>query len=232
MARPARTVKPRAKPKAAAKPARVKPAPAKPAPVKPAAAYPEQAFATPAAWSSWLAKHHAMSPGIAMRIGRKGGAPSVTYAEALEIALAWGWIDGQKAKGDDTAWIQRWSPRKPRSIWSKINRDKALAMIERGEMQPPGLAAIAQAKLTGQWHAAYDSPKVAGVPADLAAALAADPRAEATFAGLDANNRYAILHRLQTAKLPATRARRLETFVAMLGRGETLHPPRRATGRR
>ena len=203
------------------------PSVARPGPGAATPTYPELAFASQAVWSAWLATHHATSSGIAMRIGRKGGIASVTYAEALEVALAWGWIDGQKTGGDATAWIQRWMPRKPRSIWSKINRDKALAMIERGEMQPAGLAAIERAKATGQWHAAYDSPRVARPPDDLMAALAASPPAQATFAGLDATNRYAILHRLQTAKQPATRARRIATYVAMLARGGTLHPRRR-----
>ena len=191
------------------------------------AAYPERSFATIAAWSTWLAAHHATSTGIAMRIARTGGAQrSINYAEALEVALAWGWIDGQKAKGDEAAWIQRFAPRKPRSIWSKINRDKALALIARGAMQPAGLAAIERAKANGQWDAAYDGPRKAAPPDDLLAALAKAPRAQARFATLDATNRYAILHRLQTAKLPATRARRIATFVDMLARGELLHPRR------
>ena len=225
-ARPAKTAaaKPSAKPGATS---RAKPAArATAAP----AAYPEQGFASPAAFSTWLAKHHATSTGIAMRIGRKGGAPSITYAEAVDVALAWGWIDGQKAAGDATAWIQRFSPRKPRSIWSKINRDKAIAMIERGEMKPPGLAAIEQAKANGQWDGAYDSPRTAQPPDDLIAALDASPRAKAAFAGLDGANRYAILFRVHHAKQAATRARRIEQLVAMLARGETLHPPRRQRG--
>lgn len=218
--------KPAAKPRAAtaAKP-RATPA-AKPRATT--AAYPEHSFANPAAWSTWLAKHGATSPGIAMRIGRKAGAtPSITYAEAVDIALAWGWIDGQKAAGDAAAWIQRFGPRKPRSIWSKINRDKALALIERGEMQPAGLAAVERARANGRWDSAYDSPRAAEPPDDLMSALAATPRARAAFTELDAPNRYAILHRVHTARLPATRARRIEQFVAMLARGETLHPPRR-----
>ena len=195
-------------------------------------AYPEHSFATVAAWSAWLAAHHATSTGIAMRIARKGGAlTSIDYAAALDVALAWGWIDGQKAKGDATCWIQRFAPRKPRSIWSKINRDKALALIARGAMQPAGLAAIERAKANGQWAAAYDGPSKATPPDDLVAALAKSTRARARFATLDATNRYAILHRLQTAKQPATRARRIATFVAMLERNETLHPPRGAARR-
>jgi uncharacterized protein YdeI (YjbR/CyaY-like superfamily) len=188
----------------------------------------ERGFADRAAWWTWLAAHHATSPGIAMRIGRKGGARSISYAEALEVALAWGWIDGQKAAGDATAWLQRFAPRKPRSIWSRINRAKALELIARGEIQPAGLAAIERAKASGRWDAAYDSPSAAAVPDDLAAALAAAPRAQALFAELDAANRYAILHRTQTARQPETRARRIATLVAMLERGETLHPRRRS----
>ncbi len=204
-----------------AKAPRTQPKPAPPA-------YPEHSFATVATWSAWLAAHHASSTGIAMGIARKGGAQrSIDYAAALEVALAWGWIDGQKAKGDADAWIQRFAPRKPRSIWSKINRDKALALIERGAMQPAGLAAIERAQANGQWAAAYDGPARSTPPDDLIAALAEAPRAQARFATLDATNRYAILHRLQTAKLPATRARRIATFVAMLDRNETLHPRRK-----
>jgi len=227
-----------AKPKPAVKkppaakqsPATKKSPPAGAASAKPT--YPEHMFATIAAWTAWLAAHHATSSGIAMRIARKGGtATSINYAEALDVALVWGWIDGQKAGGDEVAWIQRFGPRKPRSIWSAINRAKALALIERGAMQPPGLAAIEQARANGRWDAAYDGPRKATPPADLLAALAAAPRAAAKFETLDANNRFAILHRLQTARQPATRARRLATFVAMLARGETLHPPR-ASGKR
>lgn len=160
-----------------------------------------------------------------MRIARKGGAVvSIDYHQALDVALAWGWIDGQKFPGDAACWIQRFSPRKPRSIWSKVNRAKAEAMIAAGTMQPAGLAAIALAKADGRWDAAYDSPKTSAPPPDLVAALSASPRAQALFTELDATNRYAILHRLQTAKKPETRARRLADFVAMLARGETLHP--------
>jgi uncharacterized protein YdeI (YjbR/CyaY-like superfamily) len=188
---------------------------------------PELAFASAAAWSKWLARHHATSTGIAMRIARKGARQaSVSYAEAIEVALAWGWIDGQKGGGDEVAWIQRFAPRKPRSLWSKINRDKALALIERGEMQPAGLAAIERAKDNGQWDAAYEAQSKAKPPADLTEALARSPRAQALFAELDATNRYAIVHRIHIAKLPATRARRVAKLVEMLARGETLYPRR------
>jgi uncharacterized protein YdeI (YjbR/CyaY-like superfamily) len=163
-----------------------------------------------------------------MRIARKGSKQrSITYAEAVEVALAWGWIDGQSKGGDAATWIQRFAPRKPRSIWSKLNRERVLALIERGEMQPSGLAAVERAKANGQWDAAYDTPRTAKPPDDLLAALARDAGARASFAELDAQNRYAILHRIQTAKLPATRVRRIAQLVAMLARGETLHPRRR-----
>jgi uncharacterized protein YdeI (YjbR/CyaY-like superfamily) len=231
------TSPPRAKPavssraKPATRPGNKPAASSRPSATAASATYPEQSFANPAEFSAWLARHHATSTGIALRIGRKGGgAPSISYAQALDVALAWGWIDGQKAAGDATAWIQRFGPRTPRSIWSKINRDKALAMIERGEMKPAGLAAIEQAKANGRWDEAYDSPRTAAVPDDLAAALDASPPAKAAFAGLDSANRYAILVRVHHAKQAATRARRIEQLVAMLARGETLHPPRRRRG--
>lgn len=187
----------------------------------------EMSFVTVAAWAKWLAKHHATSPGIAMRIARVGGAAkSITYAQALDEALAWGWIDGQKGRGDDEAWIQRFAPRKPNSIWSKVNRAKALALIERGAMQPAGLAAVEHARANGRWDGAYDSPSKAAVPDDLGAALAKSARASKQFAALDARNRYAILHRVQTCKLAETRARRIAQFVDMLAKGELLYPPR------
>src|ERR1700733_8150546 len=143
-------------------------------------------FATIAAWHAWLAKHHATSPGIAMRIARKGGKlASITYAETIDTAIAWGWIDGQKGGGDADAWIQKFAPRKPRSIWSKINRDKVNALIASNKMRAAGRAAVEVAKANGCWDRAYDGPKQATVPDDLAAALAKRPRANAFFAALD-----------------------------------------------
>jgi uncharacterized protein YdeI (YjbR/CyaY-like superfamily) len=152
------------------------------------------------------------------------GVASIRYAEALEIALCWGWIDGQSRRLDETWYVQRFTPRTARSIWSKINCARATALIEAGKMRPAGQAEVDRARRDGRWARAYDSPRVATVPEDLAAALAGNARASAFFAGLDARNRYAILHRLQTAKKPETRARRLAAFVAMLARGERLHP--------
>lgn len=187
-------------------------------------ALPVLAFAQPRAWAAWLASHHADTAGVWLRLAKKdSGIPSVTYAQALEVALAWGWIDGQKQAHDATAWLQRFTPRGPRSIWSKINRDKALALIAAGEMKPAGLAEVERAKRDGRWEAAYASQSRSTVPEDLAAALEASPRAAAFFGTLDSANRYAILFRLHTAKKPETRARRLALFLGMLERGEKIH---------
>jgi uncharacterized protein YdeI (YjbR/CyaY-like superfamily) len=181
-------------------------------------------FADAHAWSAWLRKHHESSTGLWLQLAKKGArVPSVTYAEALEEALCWGWIDGQRAPFDAEAWLQRFTPRGPRSIWSKINRDKAEALIASGRMQPAGHAAIAQAKENGRWEAAYDSQRSATVPTDLEAALEANPRAKTFFAGLDSANRYAILFRLHHATRPETRARKLHQYVEMLAKGERLH---------
>lgn len=183
-------------------------------------------------WHAWLAKHHAASSGVWLLIGKQGGKrKTLTYAEAVDRALAWGWIDSQKQKHDDTAWLQRFTPRKPRSPWSRINRDKASALIASGKMEAPGLAEVERARRDGRWKAAYDSARSARVPTDLAAALAANRRAASFFADIDAANRYAILWRLQTAKKPETRARRLALFVAMLARHERIHAVR-ATAKR
>jgi uncharacterized protein YdeI (YjbR/CyaY-like superfamily) len=182
-------------------------------------------FADVEAWGRWLAANHASSPGIRLKIAKKGcPEASVTYAEAVEVSLAWGWIDGQKGAIDDWWWLQRFTPRGPRSPWSKINRDKALALIASGAMKAPGLAEVERAKRDGRWDAAYASQSRAVVPPDLAAALAANRRAARFFETLEAHNRYAILYRVHTAKKPETRARRIATFVAMLARHEKLHP--------
>jgi len=179
------------------------------------------------AWSRWLERHHAASPGIWLTFAKKGsGLTSLTYVEAVEAALCWGWIDGQGRALDDERWLVKFTPRGARSVWSKINRERATRLIESGAMREPGLAEIDRAKRDGRWDAAYDSPRTAAVPADLEAALAASARAARCFATLDSANRYAILWRLQTAKRPETRARRLETFIGMLERGELLHPKR------
>jgi len=186
-------------------------------------------FESAAAFAAWLDEHHTSSDGIWIRFAKRAsGIPTVTYKEVLPVALAYGWIDGQVKRIDEDWYRQRWTPRRARSRWSKINRAAAERMIERGEMRPAGLREVERAKADGRWDAAYDAPSTATVPKDLQAALDRDPAAAGFFARLDANNRYAILHRLQDAKKPETRARRLEKFVAMLARGETIHPPRRA----
>ncbi|MGP3966624.1 YdeI/OmpD-associated family protein [Streptomyces sp. 6N223] len=176
-------------------------------------------------FEAWLEGHHASSPGIWLKLRKKAqGVLALTYAEALDVALCYGWIDGQKAAGDDRFWLQRFTPRRPRSRWSKINRGKAEALIERGRMRPPGMAQVERAKADGRWDAAYDGPKNASVPDDLAEALAANPAAAAFFATLDSRNRYAVLYRVQDAKKPETRARRIEKYVGMLAEEKKIYP--------
>jgi uncharacterized protein YdeI (YjbR/CyaY-like superfamily) len=186
-------------------------------------------FASAEAFEAWLAEEHARSDGLWIKFAKKAsGIPTVVYAEAVEASLRYGWIDGQVKRLDDDHYVQRFTPRRARSRWSKINCAKAEALIARGAMEPAGLAEVERAKADGRWDAAYDAPSTATVPDDLRSALDADSRAAAFFETLDSNNRYAILHRIQDAKKPETRVRRIEKFVAMLGRGETIHPPRRA----
>jgi uncharacterized protein YdeI (YjbR/CyaY-like superfamily) len=184
-------------------------------------------FETPRAFDRWLEKEHAESPGIWLVIAKKeSGKRSITYAEALEVALVWGWIDGQKASKDETEWLQKFTPRGKKSIWSKVNREKVEVLIAEGRMKPSGLEVVRAAKADGRWEAAYDSPSRATVPDDLALALAVEPRAAAFFAVLDATNRYAVLHRVHTAKKAETRAARIRTFVEMLAREEAIYPDR------
>jgi uncharacterized protein YdeI (YjbR/CyaY-like superfamily) len=181
-------------------------------------------FDGPNDWAAWLKRHHAESTGAWLRIAKKGaGASSISYAQALELALCYGWIDALSRSDGPTHWLKRFVPRSARSIWSKVNRDKALALVAAGRMQPAGLKEMERARADGRWEA-YDPSSTATVPPDLQAAFDANPRAAAFFASLDSKNRYAVLFRLQTAKRAETRARRVETFVAMLGRGEKLHP--------
>ncbi len=193
---------------------------------------PMHSFSTPRAWSKWLATHHATSPGVWLKIAKKGAiASSVTYAEALEAALAWGWIDGQKGKLDDNWWLQRFTRRTAKSPWSKINRAKAEALIAAGAMRTPGLAEVERAKRDGRWDRAYDGAGSSRVPADFSTALRKNARAQAFFDALDSANRYAILYRIHTAKKPETRAERITRFVAMCARHETIHA-RPKTGKR
>jgi uncharacterized protein YdeI (YjbR/CyaY-like superfamily) len=182
-------------------------------------------FESQAGWAEWLATHCAGSTGVWLRLAKKGADQrSVSYAEALDVALCYGWIDGQKKRDSEFHWLQRFTPRSAKSLWSKINREKALKLIQEGRMEMAGLGEIERAKSDGRWEAAYDSSSVAAVPSDLQAALDANKRAKAFFATLDARNRYAILFRLQTAKKPETRTKRLQQFVEMLSRHEKLHP--------
>jgi uncharacterized protein YdeI (YjbR/CyaY-like superfamily) len=176
-------------------------------------------------WEAWLADQHPTSGGVWLKISKKGsGSDSVSYAEALEIALCYGWIDGQKGALDDTFWLQRFTARGPRSRWSRINRDKAVELIACGRMQPAGLAEVERAQGDGRWERAYEGASTISVPADLQERLDENPAAAAFFATLDSTNRYAVLYRIHDAKRPETRARRIDRFVEMLARGEKLHP--------
>jgi uncharacterized protein YdeI (YjbR/CyaY-like superfamily) len=193
--------------------------------VTPASDYPIVLFADRTAFRTWLRVHHASQPGLWLRIA-KAASPqrSVTYAEALDLALCFGWIDGQKKSRDTDSYLQKFTPRQQRSPWSKRNRAHVERLAAAGEMHAAGLAAVAAAKADGRWDRAYDSPGTVTVPADLQAALDAHPEARAFFETLKGTNRYAILYRIQTAVKPETRARRIAEFVAMLQRKETLHP--------
>lgn len=186
---------------------------------------PERAFATKAALVSWLDGNHAKSPGLWILFGKKdSGHRSVTYAEALDAALAYGWIDGLKKTSEREGYYKlRFSPRKPNSVWSAINKDKAMALIAGGEMRAAGLASIETAKRNGRWQNAYQSGSTATVPAELTAALRKAPKAAKFFATLDRTNRYAVIWRVQTAATTATREKRIATLVAMLSRGEKIH---------
>lgn len=181
--------------------------------------------ANAAAWARWLKRHNASAAGIWLRIAKKdSGIASVDYAAALEEALCWGWIDGQRRSDDAQYFQQRFTPRTKRSIWSQINRAKVLKLIEEGRMQPAGHAEIERAKGDGRWDAAYEGVSAATVPPDLQAALDANKKAAKFFATLDSRNRFAVLFRTQSAKKPETRARRIAQFVEMLAKGEKIHP--------
>jgi uncharacterized protein YdeI (YjbR/CyaY-like superfamily) len=193
----------------------------------PQADLPVLGLAGKAAWESWLAEHHASSPGVWLKIAKKSsGSPGLSYPEALEIALCFGWIDGQKGGLDDEHWLQRFTPRKRGSRWSKINTEKAAELIEAGRMRPAGMVEVELARQDGRWDAAYAGQRNMAVPDDLERALAADDAARAFFATLSSVNRYAILYRIGDAKRPETRARRIAKYVAMLAAGETIHPQR------
>jgi len=182
-------------------------------------------FASSDAWEAWLAEHHAASPGLWLKLAKKGsGIATVSYSEALDVALCYGWIDGQKDRFDGDHWLQHFTPRRPRSPWSKINCDRVAALAARDAMKPAGVREVERAKADGRWEAAYDGQRAAAVPDDLRRELEGNAAAREFFATLDSANRYAILYRLQAAKKPETRERRLRTFVTMLGEGRKIHP--------
>jgi uncharacterized protein YdeI (YjbR/CyaY-like superfamily) len=190
----------------------------------PAVAQPTLAFETQDHFRAWLQAEHAASDGIWMKLAKKAsGIPSITYDEALDVALCFGWIDGQVKRLDESWYLQRWTPRRRRSPWSQRNVDKVAALIESGEMQPAGHAEIERAKADGRWERAYAGPKNVTVPDDLQAALDANPRAAEFFATLTGSNRYAVIFRVNDAKRPETRARRIEKFVTMLAAHEKLY---------
>ena len=179
-----------------------------------------------AAWARWLEDHGTTSDGVWLVLAKKGtSAPTnLTYDDALGEALCHGWVDGQLARGDEDTFRRKFTPRKPGSRWSKRNTALASRLIEAGRMRPAGLAVVSKAKADGTWDSPYDGQAQMEVPADLSSALAAAPAAKAMFDGLSAANRYSILYRVTTAKRPDTRQRRIEQLVAMLARGETIHP--------
>jgi len=190
---------------------------------KPPDELPVRLFADPAALEAWLEENEE-ADGVWLKIAKKGAPePSVTYGEALEVALCFGWIDSQKRGLDETHFLQRFTPRRPRGRWSKINREKAEKLIEAGKMHPAGVAEVEAAKADGRWEAAYEGQGTAKVPPDLQRELDANAAAADFFSTLDSANRYAILYRLDEAKKPETRERRLRKFVEMLEQGETLH---------
>lgn len=185
---------------------------------------PVHLFAGPEELEAWLEEKHDSCDGAWLKIAKKGAAESsVTYADALELALCFGWIDSQKRGFDDQHFLQRFTPRRPRGRWSRINREKAEELIAAKRMRPPGLAEVEAAKADGRWDAAYEGQATAGVPADLQRELDANSVAQEFFNSLDSANRYAIVYRLEEAKKPETRERRLRKFVAMLERGEKIH---------
>jgi len=180
-------------------------------------------FATPAKLEAWIDEHGEDSDGIWLKFAKKdSGIESVVYAEAVEIALSYGWIDGQAKRHDDHHYLQRFTPRRPRSKWSKINREKAERLMAEGRMRPAGLREVERAKEDGRWDEAYDSPSTATVPNDFRAALDAEPAAAEFFASLGSTRRYSFLYRITDAKRPETRAKRIAEYVELLARGETL----------
>ena len=188
-------------------------------------ANPTLSFINQEAWEAWLETHGEAAAGVWLRIAKRSAEQAtVSYAEAVESALCYGWIDGQKQAEDEHHWLQRCTPRTAKSIWSKINTAKAEALISAGRMRPPGLRAVDLAKQDGRWEAAYSSASTSTVPDDLQQALDANPKAKQFFATLNGQNRYAILFRIQNVKKAETRAKKIAQFIDMLNKGEKLHP--------
>jgi uncharacterized protein YdeI (YjbR/CyaY-like superfamily) len=186
--------------------------------------------ATAADWESWLEEHHKSSPGVWLQLIKKGSQQSApTYEEALQVALCFGWIDGQGKALDADFSLQRFTPRRKRSVWSQRNRDRVRLLIDAGRMRPAGLAEVERARADGRWDAAYAPPSEAEIPEDLQAAIDANPAAAAFFVTIDRQNRFALIYRTTTAKKPETRAKRIAQFVEMLARGETIYPMRSRT---
>ena len=184
---------------------------------------PTLTFESKKKFADWLAKNHDKSAGLWLKIAKKAaGIPTVTYAEALDVALCYGWIDGQKGSFDDKYFLQKFTPRRPKSIWSKINVEKVERLIASGEMKPSGLKAVDAAKQDGRWAAAYSSQKNIEVPADFQSALNKNKKAKAFFETLSGSKRYSFLFRITTAKKAETREKRIRQFVEMLSKGETL----------
>jgi uncharacterized protein YdeI (YjbR/CyaY-like superfamily) len=193
-----------------------------------------RAFKSEAAFEAWLKQHHAREPEVWLKIYKKdSGVPTVTHPQALDVALCWGWIDGLRKAFDDRAFLQRFTPRRPKSIWSQVNREHVARLIAAGRMTPHGLRHVAAAKADGRWDAAYAPIRKATrnvVPADLRAAIRANPRAARTFKTLGRLNLFALAFRTNNMKTAAGRARKIKELVAMLARGKTIVPQRRRRG--
>jgi uncharacterized protein YdeI (YjbR/CyaY-like superfamily) len=182
-------------------------------------------FATQQDWESWLKEHHTATRGMWLKIAKKDtGIPSLSYAEAVESALCYGWIDGQKAAGDEQYWLQKFTPRGPKSMWSKVNCDKATALLASDRMQPAGIRQVELAKADGRWETAYDSQSKISIPDDFQRELDNNQKAQEFFTTLNSVNRYAILFRIQTAKKPETRSARIKKFIEMLSNNQKLYP--------
>jgi uncharacterized protein YdeI (YjbR/CyaY-like superfamily) len=186
---------------------------------------PTMPFEHQQSWEAWLEEHHADSQGFWLKLAKKeSGIPSISFAEALESAICYGWIDGQRALFDEQYYLQKFTPRRPKSVWSKINCGRATELLAAGKMRPAGLRQVEQAKADGRWEAAYESQSKIAVPPDLQSELDNNPKARDFFSTLDSRNRYAILYRVQSAKKPETRAARIQQFVEMLANNQKIYP--------